>query len=107
MSMKKLVFHYFIFYLCSINRAGGFAPWIYTGKRERGGGTKNPPRPAFGQRRVKAREGSRVKALQNPVRMAAADRFEIGAWISSSSPSCFPWSPFPISQSNYPGFLPD
>lgn len=48
-----------------------------------------------------------MKALQNPVRMAAADRFEIGAWISSSSPSCFPWSPFPISQSNYPGFLPD
>lgn len=22
------------------------------------------------------------------------------------SPSCFPWSPLPISQSNYPGFLP-
>lgn len=30
--MKKLVFHYFIFYLCSINRAGGFAPFIYTGR---------------------------------------------------------------------------
>lgn len=62
-----------------------------TGERRR---EKNPPCPVFGQRRVKAEEGGRVKALQNPVRMAAADRFEIGAWISSSSPSCFPWSPF-------------
>lgn len=34
-----------------------------TGGRRR---EKNPTRPAFGQRRVKPKEGGRVKALQNP-----------------------------------------
>lgn len=105
--MKKLVFHYFIFYLCSINRAGGFAPRIYTGNRkEEGGGKKSrisSPWPGGGLNRRREAGGRLCKTASQT---AAGDGFEIEAQISLSNPSCFLRSPFPISQHQQPGFLP-
>lgn len=105
--MKKLVFHYFIFYLCSINRAGSFAPRIYTGNHEEEGEEKKSHTsstwPGGGLNRRREAGGRLCKTASQT---AAGDGFKTEAQISLSNPSCFLQSPFPISQHQQPGFLP-